>query len=102
MTTPHGDSINSCIPNDASTVKYASIDDAVRLIRRTGRDCALAKTDVKNAFRLIPINPCDYDLLGFVGRTASILISACRWGPVPLAKFGKAFQPLSSGLLSLS
>ena len=40
--------------------------------------CALAKTDVRNAFRLIPINPCDYDLLGFVGRTASILISACR------------------------
>ena len=65
LSFPHGDSINSCIPNDASTVKYASIDDAVRLIRRTGRGCALAKTDVKNAFRLIPINPCDYDLLGF-------------------------------------
>ena len=65
LSFPYGDSINSCIPNDASTVKYASIDDAVRLIRRTGRGCALAKTDVKNAFRLIPINPCDYDLLGF-------------------------------------
>ena len=75
----------------------------VRLIRRTGRGCALAKTDdVKNGFRLIPITPCDYDLLGFCERTASILISACRWGPVPLAKFEKAFQPLLSGLLSLS
>ena len=39
-------------------------DDAIRLIRRTGRGCALVKTDVKNAFRLIPINPADYDLLG--------------------------------------
>ena len=37
----------------------------LRLIRSTGRGCALAKTDVKNAFRLIPINPCDCDLLGF-------------------------------------
>ena len=102
LSFPYGDSINSCIPNDASTVKYASIDDAVRLIRRTGRGCALAKTDVKNAFRLIPINPCDYDLLGFWWEDSFYFVRACRWGPVPLVKFGKAFQPFSSGLLSLS
>ena len=36
----------------------------MRLIRCTGRGCALAKTDVKNAFCSIPINPGDYDLLG--------------------------------------
>ncbi|CAH3163902.1 unnamed protein product, partial [Porites lobata] len=28
LSFPYGDSINSCIPNDASTVKYASIDNA--------------------------------------------------------------------------
>lgn len=27
-------------------------------------NCFLAKTDVKNAFRLVPIRPEDYDLLG--------------------------------------
>ena len=45
---------------EASSVRYASINDAIRIIR----GCALAKTDVKNAFRLIPVNPNDYDLLG--------------------------------------
>ena len=64
LSFPFCNSINSHIPTEASSVHYASIDDAIRLIRRTGRGCALAKTDVKNAFRLIPINPGDYDLLG--------------------------------------
>ena len=66
LSFPFGASINSHIPKEASSVKYASIDDAIRLIRRTGRGCTLAKTDVKNAFRLIPINPGDYDLLGII------------------------------------
>ena len=38
LSFPRGDSINSCIPNDAS------VDDVVILIRCTGRGCALAKT----------------------------------------------------------
>ena len=64
LSFPYGNPANSHIPKAASSVHYASIDDAIRLIRRTGRGCALAKTDVKNAFRLIPISPADYDLLG--------------------------------------
>ena len=54
-----GNSVNSHIPKIATSVHYASIDDAIRLIGRTGGGCALAKTDVKNAFRLIPVNPKD-------------------------------------------
>ena len=63
LSFPYGTSVNSHIPTEASSVRYASIDDAIRIIRRTGRGCALAKTNVKNAFRLIPVNPNDYDLL---------------------------------------
>ena len=48
----------------ASGVHYASIDDAFRLNRSTGKGCALAKTHVKNTFCLIAVNPKDYDLLG--------------------------------------
>lgn len=64
LSFPFGKSVNSQIPKIASCLHYASIDDAVRLIRRTDRGCALAKTDVKKAFRLIPVSPRDYNLLG--------------------------------------
>ena len=35
----------------------------LRLIKRLGRGCTLAKTDVRSAFRFIPIHPSDYHLL---------------------------------------
>ena len=68
LSFPEGRSINSHIPKIASRVTYANVDDAIRLIRRSGRGCALAKTDIKNAFRLIPVRPSDYNLLGICWR----------------------------------
>ena len=50
LSFPEGHSINSHIPKIASNVHYANIDDAIRLVRHSGRGCALAKTDIKNAF----------------------------------------------------
>ena len=64
LSFPYRTSVNSHIPMEASSKRYASINDAIRIIRHTGRGCALAKRDVKNAFQLIPVNPNDYDLLG--------------------------------------
>ena len=34
------------------------------MIKQLGSGCFLAKTDIKSAFRIIPIKPSDYDLLG--------------------------------------
>ena len=45
-------------------VKYATIDDAVRLIKSLGKGCFLAKTDIKSAFRIIHVAPSDFPLLG--------------------------------------
>ena len=45
-------------------MKYASVGDAVKLLKRLGKGCFMAKTDVKSAFRIIPIHPADYSLLG--------------------------------------
>jgi len=64
LSYPKGLSINEGIPDEFSTVSYATIDDAIRSIKKAGRGCFLAKTDIKSAFRIIPINPKDYHLLG--------------------------------------
>ena len=46
-------------------VSYDSIDTVVSLVKQFGRGALMAKTDIQNAFRLLPINPEDYHLLGF-------------------------------------
>ena len=37
---------------------------AIEAIMRLGRDCFLAKTDIKSAFHLLPVHPDDHHLLG--------------------------------------
>ena len=39
-------------------------DDAVELVARAGPGALLAKADIKSAFRLMPISPRDFELLG--------------------------------------
>lgn len=60
---PKGSSVNDFIPDYCSTVKYASVGDAINFINSLGRGCFMAKTDVKSPFRIIPIHPADYPLL---------------------------------------
>ena len=64
LSYPRGSSLNDGISFDYTSVSYATVEDAIGLIKSVGQNCFLAKTDVKNAFRLIPICPSDYDLLG--------------------------------------
>ena len=56
--------MNDGIPHEYSSVSYANIKDAIRFIKKAGHGCFLAKTDIQSAFRIIPINPKDYHLLG--------------------------------------
>ena len=68
LSLPTGFSVNDGISSDHTSVKYATIDEAIQLIKSAGPGCFLAKTDVKNAFRIIPIHPDDYGLLGMQWR----------------------------------
>ena len=63
LSYPEGLSVNDGIPKELATVRYATIDDAVRLIKAIGRGCFLAKTDIKSAFRIIPVATRDFPLL---------------------------------------
>ena len=57
LSYPQGSSVNDGIASEYSTVPYARIHDALKLIKQAGRGCFLAKTDIQNAFRIIPIRP---------------------------------------------
>lgn len=65
LSSPTGCSVNDGIPIEFFTVKYSQFDEAVSLVRAFGRGCFMGKVDIKHAFRLCPVHPLDWPLLGF-------------------------------------
>ncbi len=59
-------SINDNIPDTNKTVHYVEMKTIIQAIHSIGRGAFIAKSDVKSAFRLVPVHPADYHLLGFV------------------------------------
>ena len=64
LSYPEGDSINDHIPKEPYSLQYVRVDDAIRILQTLGPGSFMAKTDLKSAFRLIPIHPDDWNLLG--------------------------------------
>ena len=60
-----GDSINFYTSKEFTTDQYESLDRVVELVRSCSPRCLIAKADIQDAFRLIPIRLQDYPLLGF-------------------------------------
>lgn len=58
-------SVNSGILSESSEVHYAGIEDAISHVKQCGSGCFMAKTDIKSAFRIIPVHQLDHELLGF-------------------------------------
>lgn len=65
LSYPKGASVNDAIPGDLCSVRYTSFDQALGMVRRCGWAAELAKCDIKSAFRLLPVHPGDFNLLGF-------------------------------------
>lgn len=64
LSFPHGSSVNDGIDPDMCSVKYAEFDVAVGLVAGIGRGAFMAKADIKSAFRLLPVHPSDFEILG--------------------------------------
>ena len=64
LSYPRGASINSNIPKEFSSVCYTHFDEVTKMVRRQGQGSYLFKVDIKSAFRLLPIHPDDFALLG--------------------------------------
>ena len=65
LSSPRNGSINDYIHDMFSSVSYSSLDDALKLVRDCGPGAFMAKTDIKSAFRLLPIRPDQYHLFCF-------------------------------------
>lgn len=72
--------MNSFIDPDLCTVQYASFDGVADMIFKLGRGALIGKIYIKSVFRLVPVNPADFDLLGFQFMGSIILTNVIHWG----------------------
>nr|XP_008117750.1 PREDICTED: uncharacterized protein LOC103280454 [Anolis carolinensis] len=95
LSFPKGESVNDAIPSELCSVRYTSFDDAVLRVRRQGPGAELAKCDIKSAFRLLPVHPQDFELLGFCFEGAYYMDRAL---PMGCSVSCNAFEQFSSFL----
>jgi hypothetical protein len=61
----HGNSVNDGIPEEHTKCEYVTIKSVILDVIEEGAGCTLWKTDIVEAFKLIPMHPDDIPLLGF-------------------------------------
>ena len=64
LSFPRGYSINDGIEPSVCSLHYTSVDEACKRIVARGQGAILAKFDVEGAFRTVPVDPDDRQLLG--------------------------------------
>lgn len=60
LSYPEGSSVNSQIPQELSSVRYTTLDQAIAVVRRCGHGALMAKADIESAFRLLLIHLADF------------------------------------------
>jgi len=65
LSFPHGASVNDFIDPAFTQVHYEDLDHCIDLLQQLGPSALIAKADLKDAFRILPVHPDDHRLLGF-------------------------------------
>ena len=64
LSSPKGISINDFICDSELSVQFDTFDKAVDIVAKLGRGTLLAKLYIKSAFRICPVHPANWHLLG--------------------------------------
>lgn len=78
LSYPRGDSINTHTKDWLCVLSRFA--QAIKMVCSVGRHCHMAKMDIKSAYRLIPIRPADWPLLGFTFRNHLYFHTALPFG----------------------
>ena len=69
LSYPYNDeSINSKIPDHLKSVKYSSVRDTMATLSRLPKGVYMAKCDIADAYRIIPLHPSEYPKLGMMWK----------------------------------
>ncbi|CAC5362511.1 unnamed protein product [Mytilus coruscus] len=64
LSFPNGCNVNDFFNSNETSVRYTSFDEVIDMMSSLGKGARLGVQDIKSAFRLLPISPGDFDLLG--------------------------------------
>ena len=95
LSSPRGASVNDGISPELCHLQLASVDDAVQLILKLGPGTQLAKLDIKQAYRNVPVHPQDRWLLGMQWQGQYYVDTVFPFG---LRSAPKIFCAISDGL----
>ena len=64
LSRPRGHRVNDSLLHQHTHLAYASVEDAAHIMHHLGQGALLAKLDIKDAHRMVPIHPYDRRFLG--------------------------------------
>ena len=64
LSSPEGANVNDGIQKELCSLQYVKVDEVVDTILKLGPGTELAKIDLQNAYRIVPVHPDDRSLLG--------------------------------------
>ncbi len=91
-----GHNVNDAIRQDLCSVSYASLDHAFELAKSLGPSTLLAKLDLKEAYRAVPVHLSDQRLLAVSYNGTSYLNKALPFG---LRSAPKLFSTLTDAMM---
>ena len=80
LSSPENSSVNDGISKELSSLSYMSVDTVAEAAAKLGKGALLAKTDVKSAYRNVPVHPSDRLLLGMSWRGSVYVDKALPFG----------------------
>jgi hypothetical protein len=97
LSAPHGHSVNDGIPEALCSLRYPSFNLAVELMLRKGPGALLPKPDIKEVYRMVPLHPEDWLLLGIQWQGAFYIDTRLPFGLRSAPKILMQSLTLSSG-----
>jgi hypothetical protein len=102
LSYPTDKSINEHIADELKTVHYSSMDDAIEIILNLSPNVTKAKTEISNAFRIIPIHPHDHEFYVSSLMAAFTSINVYPWDAQVLARYLKNVHVHFNGFLTVA
>ena len=95
LSYPSGGSVNDGITGSFCSLSYVSVESAAQTVLRLGRGTLLAKMDIRDAYRNIPVHPDDRWLLGISWRGGVFVDTVLPFG---LRSAPKIFNAVADAL----
>ena len=96
LSSPRDASVNDSTRRQYTHLAYSSVDDAAPAIHHLGRDSLMAKIDVKEAYRIIPVHPEDRPFLAVRWRDSVFVDCQLSFGlpsaPAIFSAVGEALE----------